>query len=88
VAYPRLVDPREVPRWKRALARLGFPVYMYTDGRGFKAPMKIYLAYCPKHRVYFLDYQHGYTGYLLCPLCLEEERREVRRGAEAEARQG
>ena len=36
----------------------------------------VYLSYCPKHRIYYVDYLHdGYV--LLCPLCLKNRLLEL-----------
>jgi len=74
--YPVLVPPRlekTLPWLKRFVAKHVTPIRVFVDTAHFKAPTEIYLGYCPVHKTFFLDYMHGYQGYLLCPLCLEEE---------------
>ena len=69
--YPRLIDAGEVPLWRRLLARLGIPTVLFWDEKHFKAPTPIYVAWCERHNVFFLDYPHGYSGRLDCPICLK-----------------
>ncbi|MHA1632595.1 MAG: hypothetical protein ACTSXC_07315 [Candidatus Freyarchaeota archaeon] len=76
--YPVKVEPKRIPLVKRLLARM-HPIPYYIDKEHFKAPMVIYLAYCKKHKVYFLDYLHGFDGYVSCPLCLAEYKERVER---------
>ena len=73
--YPVEVSPRKIPRIKRLLARL-HPIPYFVDAKHFSAPTEVYLAYCKRHRIYYLDYLHGYSRYLLCPECLAEWRRK------------
>lgn len=73
---PVEVEPSRLPRLKRLVARLR-PVRVAVDSEHFKAPTEIFLAYCRRHRVYFLDYPHGFDGYLNCPRCLEEFKRRA-----------
>lgn len=55
------------------LARLGWPVRVYVDKpEGFKAPVEVYVAYCRRHGVFYLDYPRGWYDALWCPLCLKE----------------
>ncbi len=70
--YPKLVDAKDVPWWRRILARLGIDTILYWDGENFKAPTPIFVAWCGRHNVFYLDYPHGYDGRLICPLCLKE----------------
>jgi len=63
--------PEKIPLWRRILARIGIPTIVYWDKEHFTAPTPIYVAWCKLHRIYFLDYPHGYKGYLQCPKCLE-----------------
>jgi len=82
--YPKLVEAREVPLWRRVLARIGFPTIIYWDEENFNAPTPIYVAWCKYHNVFYLDYPHGFNEYLQCPLCfklwkkmIEAEREEL-----------
>jgi len=70
--YPKLVDAKDVPWWRRILARLGIDTILYWDRENFKAPTPIFVAWCGRHNVFYLDYPHGYDGRLICPLCLKE----------------
>jgi len=81
-----LAAPGEVPLWRRLLARLGFPTLLYWDSEHFKTPTPIYVAWCKHHDVYYLDYPHGYSGHLECPLCQELFREVVSKPPEAEAK--
>ena len=77
--YPKAVPPPLIPKWKRFLAKyLGRIVFWGWDLQHFKEPMKIYLLYCRKHRIFYIDYPHGYRQYFNCPKCLEEWRRKER----------
>jgi len=72
--YPVLARGR-LPFLKRVFAKIT-PVRLYTDSIHFSEPTDIYLSYCKKHRVYYLDYLHGFPPeqYVLCPICILEER--------------
>lgn len=67
--YPLIIT--KPPFWKSVIAKLT-PIYLYTDLEMFERPTKIYLSYCKKHRIYYLDYLHGHNNYTICPLCLAE----------------
>ena len=67
--YPKIPD--KIPLWRRILARIGIPTIVYWDKEHFTAPTPIYVAWCKLHKIYFLDYPHGYKGYLYCPKCLD-----------------
>ena len=69
--YPLEISPERIGLLAKILARLGFILKVYTDYT-FRRPTDIYLAYCSKHRIYFLDYKHGYDEYVSCPICLKE----------------
>jgi len=69
--YPLVLPAEKIPRLKRFLARL-HPIPYLVDDRHFSRPTTVYLAYCKQHKIYFLDYPHGYEGYLWCPECLRE----------------
>ena len=69
--YPVEVSPGEIPRVKRLLARL-HPVPYLVDGEHFLRPTTVFLAYCKRHKICYLDYIHGYSRYLMCPRCLAE----------------
>ena len=73
--YPVEIPPllaKKIPLLKRIVAKYITPVHVYTDTVHFKAPTKIYLAYCPVHKTYYYDYLHGYSNYLICPRCFRE----------------
>ena len=57
---------------KKLLARLGFLVPAGVETSGFKRPTRIYLAWCGRHRIYYLDYLHGFDEHVICPLYLAE----------------
>ena len=67
--YPIVYKPKNF--WLKIRARLS-PVQVAIDCKNFKECMPIYLAYCKRHRIYYLDYPHGYDEYFVCPLCLKE----------------
>jgi len=71
--YPMEIDARKVSLFKRIIARIFGYVKLYKD-YGFKRPTDIYLGYCGKHKIYFLDYMHGYEPfqYIDCPYCQKE----------------
>ena len=77
--YPIEVPAERIPPIKRVLARL-HPIPYIIDDKHFLKPMVVYLAYCREHGIYFLDYPHGYSQYLLCPRCFEEWKRRVEHG--------
>ena len=63
--------------WKRLKLKLFGQVCIgWLKRPGWKAPIPVYIVKCGKHG-YFIDYEHGYTKYFLCPRCFEEERRRV-----------
>ena len=81
--YPKVAD--KVPLWRKLLARIGIPTIVYWDKEHFSAPTPIYVAWCKLHRIYFLDYPHGYFGFLDCPQCLgliDEVLKQVRKEEE------
>jgi len=54
--------------------RIGY--FRYIDGRyvftNEKVPdyAPLYLLYCGRHGVYYIDYPHGFRGYFYeCPIC-------------------
>ena len=71
--YPMEIDARKVSLFKRIIARILGYVKLYKD-YGFKRPENIYLGYCGRHKIYFLDYMHGYEPfqYIDCPYCQKE----------------
>jgi len=69
--YPRILD-RKVNVISKIKAVLGILTEVFIDDNPyFKAPMKIYLGFCRKHKIWYLDYLHGFppNQYLICPLC-------------------
>jgi hypothetical protein len=40
---------------------------------GWSGYNPFYLFYCEKHRIWIIDYPHGYDFVLWCPKCLEEK---------------
>jgi len=72
--YPIAVPESIIPFIARVKAKLGLATKVYVDNKHFKAPTEIYLAYCKRHKLYYLDYLHGFEPkqYLWCPLCLAE----------------
>ena len=57
---------------RRVALKLHGRVYIRHEQRpGWRRPLPIYLAVCPRHGP-FLDYPHGYNERLDCPICLEE----------------
>jgi len=68
--YPMVVPQNEVSFGRKIGVRILGDLFLTVDySQCFKKPMKIYLAWCGSHRLYFLDYMHG-RGRLNCPECL------------------
>lgn len=44
----------------------------WVRGPGWSAWLPAYAHICRRHGV-VVDYEHGYEGLLVCPLCLEED---------------
>lgn len=44
----------------------------WVRGPGWSAWLPAYAHVCGRHGV-VIDYEHGYGGRLVCPLCLEED---------------
>lgn len=77
--FPILIDSKLVPLRKRLVAKLiGYCKLCRLRPSGFKGEVNLYVVYCRRHRVYFIDYPHGFTEYFTCPLCLKEELEERR----------
>jgi len=77
--YPQIVKhPETFSKMARLNAKyLGIPVKVAIDTKNFDRPTDIYLAYCKRHKVYYLDYLHGYDEVVFCPLCLKEETQKI-----------
>ena len=62
--------------WKKLKLKLFGRTYLcHIEREGWRAPLPIFLFRCEKHGIYAIDYPHGYSQYLLCPKCFEEEQR-------------
>ena len=73
--YPHVVDPKNYGFFRRLVARIGLPVRVGEEDISGET-VGIYLSYCSKHRIYYVDYPHdGYA--LLCPLCLKDRLLEL-----------
>ena len=73
--FPVIVDPRLIPLHKRIITRLiGYCKLCRVKPSGFKGEVDLYVVFCRKHRVYFVDYPHGYSQYFICPFCSSEEK--------------
>jgi hypothetical protein len=61
--------------FQRVKLRLGGCVYVGDRMReGWRGPIPFYAFRCPRHGV-VEDYEHGFSRYLCCPKCLEEEKK-------------
>jgi len=50
------------------LVILGKTYLAHNTKPGWNGELPFYIAKCRQHG-YFLDYPHGWSGYLHCPLC-------------------
>jgi len=81
--YPKPA-PERLPWWAKLLARFMFVPWGWAGPEeGFNGYVRIYLFRCGKCGRYSLDYLRGYSGYLLCRYCLEEERKREKAAAAA-----
>lgn len=70
--YPKRVDSTSMSRYKRVLALVKGRVRDHLDTVYFAEPTWVYLCYCSIHKVYFLDYVHGFAERVNCPTCLKD----------------
>ena len=70
--YPLPVPADAVPLHKRLLAVALGRAKAFTDAARFKEPTDVMVGWCRRHRTFYLDYEHGFTRSLTCPLCAKE----------------
>jgi len=72
--YSKLLDKVKLSIIDKFKIRyFGIPKYVgHYKCNGWLEEHPFYVAYCQRHKVFFIDYPHGYTKYLHCPLCLIE----------------
>ena len=70
--YPQVIDEKCLTYIDKFKVRLFGSAYIIKDSDNYDGPLNIYLAYCDKHKTYFLDHKRGRFNYLLCPKHLEE----------------
>jgi len=67
---------KKIPFVKKVVAKLiGCVKIGKFKPRSFKDFEDFYLCFCKKHRIYFIDYPHGFepNTYFNCPRCRSEE---------------
>lgn len=78
-SYPQIVAGNNFSLWRRLkamfLGKVKIGATWVTEFDKEKYPigqfLDIYLHYCRLHRIYFLDYDHGWINYTECPKCQE-----------------
>lgn len=84
--FPKVVDGKKIPLYVKLIVRVFGSYRIFTLdkvsvlGREFKLNLDFYLLYCKKHRVYYVDFLHGFEGkkyFLGCPLCVNEYKKFI-----------
>jgi hypothetical protein len=82
-AFHLLQSGGSVPEEVRAILKLsffdklkikmGFPKYIgdFTND-GWSGNLPFYIVWCHWHKIFFIDYPHGFDNHFHCPKCLEE----------------
>jgi len=61
---------KKIPFVKKVVAKLiGYVKLGRFKPKKFKDFEYFYLVYCRRHKIYFIDYPHGFEGYFNCPKC-------------------